>query len=525
MVILALVTLVIGVVLTTSIKTHKTSHSGDEAYSIAREKLAEFQDPNTDVRASGSELVTRTDIKYLVNWLITEETGKPNKAKIWVTWDNGNRQVEIFGYIDSPVEACPDIDPNNPFETISLSHTEVPVNSDPNTVIGTFSVPDDPDEGDLYHYEIYPLTDFGHNHEFKTNGDKLETKVTISTMNQRSIQVKATDCGDNSLTKIFYIDVTTGGGGNDAPTGITLSSDKITENKPAYTEVGTFTTTDNNGGDIHVYTLEDGTGGADNDKFQISANNKLETKVTFNFEAPKYNCYIRVKSTENNTTDLYFCFAEITIAVIDTNDAPEIPVDPTVDFTAITTADTDNAGDLVFDLVASSISDADAGALEGVAIQEILLSGGNWQYSINNGSSWTNIVSVASNNALLLRPVDKVRYIPSGVPGSTPYIRYYAWDQTSGNEGDKVDATNRGVCTAFSEANDESKITVTSSTPNPCDGETDWDPAQIWNDYTTGDKRVNDNKLWSCKNPTWGPSEPSSAAGQEYGWDFVANCN
>ncbi len=114
------------------------------------------------------------------------------------------------------------------------------------------------------------------------------------------------------------ITVTSGGGGNVAPIDITLSPDKITEKKPTYTEVGTFSTVDNNGGDTHDYTLVSGDGDTDNDNFQITGD-KLQTKVTFDYEAPKQNCFIRVRTTENNTTDYYYWEVELTIEVVDTN--------------------------------------------------------------------------------------------------------------------------------------------------------------------------------------------------------------
>ncbi len=466
MVILALVTLVIGVVLTTSTKIHKASFSSDEAYAIAREKLAEFQEPDTEVPKDGSEPVLRASVQYMVNWDIKEETGKPNKAKIWVTWDNGNRQIEIFGFIEAPIESCPVINPNNPFNTIALSHNQVQINSSAYTLVGEFSVTDDPDNGDLHDFEIYPATGFGHNHEFYISGDNLYTKVDITTTDSRSIQVKATDCGNNTNTAVFNITITTGAP-NQAPTGITLSPDKITEKKPADTEVGTFTTQDINAGDTHDYTLVAGTGDTDNGDFQITGD-KLEAKATFNYEAPKHSCSIRVKTTENYTADQFTKEVAITIDVVDTNDAPAIPTDPTIAFTPITTDQTNNSGDLVTKLVGTAITDEDADAIEGIAIREKLSSTGTWQFLINGGSSWSDIGTVALKSALVLRPEDMVRFIPNGVPGSTPYICYYAWDQQDGaSQGTKVDVSTQGGSTAYSTNDDYCYITVTQANRAP----------------------------------------------------------
>ena len=58
---------------------------------------------------------------------------------------------------------------------------------------------------------------------------------------------------------------------------------------------------------------------------------------------------------------------------------------------------------------------------------------GNWQYSLDNGASYTPFPAVGPTAALLLGPNDFVRYIPDGLNGESPTITYRAWDSTDGN--------------------------------------------------------------------------------------------
>ena len=50
---------------------------------------------------------------------------------------------------------------------------------------------------------------------------------------------------------------------------------------------------------------------------------------------------------------------------------------------------TSNGGTLVGDLLAGHLTDADAAALQGVAVTAVDNTNGAWQYSTNSGSTWT----------------------------------------------------------------------------------------------------------------------------------------
>ena len=115
------------------------------------------------------------------------------------------------------------------------------------------------------------------------------------------------------------------------------------------------------------------------------------------------------------------------------------------------------------------ITDADAGALEGLAVTGVDDTNGTWQYSTDGGTSWLAFGAVSDNAAVLLDTAAKVRFVPdadyTGTAGDVPFR---AWDRTAGANGDTgVDVSTNGGATAFSTATDVAAITVTAANDTP----------------------------------------------------------
>jgi len=104
---------------------------------------------------------------------------------------------------------------------------------------------------------------------------------------------------------------------NNAPTALQLNNSSINEGLAINTNIGNFTTTDNDAGQTFTYSLVSGTGSADNANFNISGST-LRTNVVLNFTS-KASHNIRIR-----TTDTHGCFFEqtFTITVNDVNTAP-----------------------------------------------------------------------------------------------------------------------------------------------------------------------------------------------------------
>jgi hypothetical protein len=162
-----------------------------------------------------------------------------------------------------------------------------------------------------------------------------------------------------------------------------------------------------------------------------------------------------------------------------TNHAPSLGnTSATFTFPAVNedgfTASNDSLGVSVQSLVTGSpaafpITDADTGAVKGVAITAINDTTGTWQYSQNSGTLWSNIpTTVSETNALLLQATSSnlLRFVPGSgyqsvtIPGNnvlgTSSFTFRAWDLTSGlnaltgADGGFADTTANGGATAFS---------------------------------------------------------------------------
>src|SRR5207248_531478 len=115
-------------------------------------------------------------------------------------------------------------------------------------------------------------------------------------------------------------------------------------------------------------------------------------------------------STNGGTTAYSSATATSNITVTDVNDAPVLS--GANDFGTISEDQTANNGDTVASLLSGQVSDVDTGAVNGVAVTALDSGRGAWQYSTDNGGSWTSVGSVSDSAALLLRSSDKLRFIP-----------------------------------------------------------------------------------------------------------------
>jgi hypothetical protein len=113
------------------------------------------------------------------------------------------------------------------------------------------------------------------------------------------------------------------------------------------------------------------------------------------------------------------------------------------------------------------ISDADSGALEGVAVFTADNSHGSWQFSLVNPptgpADWQPVGVVSPTVALLLPDSAWLRFVPAAnYVGPAGQFAFRAWDQTSGAAGQRVDTTQTGGNTAFSA---DAGVIVATMTP------------------------------------------------------------
>ncbi|MBD2087076.1 DUF4347 domain-containing protein [Trichocoleus sp. ST-U3] len=132
----------------------------------------------------------------------------------------------------------------------------------------------------------------------------------------------------------------------------------------------------------------------------------------------------------------------IPITVTPANDAPVLNNTGSPALTAINedVALASNNWTLVSEIIASGaggnpITDADAGAVEGIAVIGVDNTNGTWEYSTDGGSSWNKfVVSAAAATVLKDTTSDLIRFLPNADFNGTVTsgITFRAWDASDG---------------------------------------------------------------------------------------------
>ena len=130
-----------------------------------------------------------------------------------------------------------------------------------------------------------------------------------------------------------------------------------------------------------------------------------------------------------------------------------------------------NNGTLVSSLISGQVTDADPGAVSGIAVTAVDNTNGTWQYTTNAGGQWNSFgtPSAAASRLLTADGNTYVRFVPNANWNGTVNngITFRAWDQTTGTAGNTADTSSNGGTTAFSSATASASVTVTSVNDAP----------------------------------------------------------
>ncbi len=158
-----------------------------------------------------------------------------------------------------------------------------------------------------------------------------------------------------------------------APVSLSLSNQEVIEGEPVGTEIGVFTTDDNDTDDTHTYSLVSGEGDDDNTSFTIDGD-ELKASEVFDF-ATKSSYSIRVRST-----DLGELFTEqaFTITVINEKEDQiitftEIGID-TYGETETLIATASSGLDVTFESSDPAIATATGNVLKFIGVGEVIIS-------------------------------------------------------------------------------------------------------------------------------------------------------
>ncbi|WP_029032236.1 DUF4347 domain-containing protein, partial [Salinarimonas rosea] len=162
-----------------------------------------------------------------------------------------------------------------------------------------------------------------------------------------------------------------------------------------------------------------------------------------------------------------------TVGVSNTNDAPTLDATQSPSLTGIdedlgAPTNGSTANSTLVSAILGGAADVDTGALQGIAITGTSAQGTLW-YSIDGGTTWTQVPAVSGNAALLLHADARLYFQPAaninGVLGDA--LTFRAWDRTSGTNGGTADTTTNGAGTAFSTATDTVSVPITAVNDAP----------------------------------------------------------
>jgi gliding motility-associated-like protein len=230
------------------------------------------------------------------------------------TTDNGSGNLSYEEVLNLTV-----VDINEVPADIELSGTDIAENQASGTLIGLLTTTD-PDPGNSHSYSFVPGAGSADNERFAIVGSQLRSNAVFDfeTQSAYTVRVRSTDNGTGNLSReeVFSIDIMNI---NEAPVDIDISNSIINENQSSSSLVGTLSSTDQDAGDVHTYTLISGSGSTDNGLFRI-VGSELRSNTSFNYEE-KHTLSVRIRSTDNGSGNLNYekIFA---ITVKDINEAP-----------------------------------------------------------------------------------------------------------------------------------------------------------------------------------------------------------
>lgn len=149
------------------------------------------------------------------------------------------------------------------------------------------------------------------------------------------------------------------------------------------------------------------------------------------------------------------------------NTAPTLNASYVATLSSINKNNFTSTGNTVASIVGTSVADVNSTNSLGIAVYAASTTSGQWQYSINGGSTWNSLSTSSATAARLLRLNDLIRFVPNTQFVGTVSLSYRAWDQTTGTAGATASLATVGGTSAFSTTVDSASITVVNTNVAP----------------------------------------------------------
>jgi|GEM_PF-3338468 len=248
---------------------------------------------NASFTISGNNLQSATVFDYEVKSSYSVRIRTTDNGSPGLTYEEAFT-ITIVNVNDTPTD-------------IGLSNATIDENQSSGTTVGILSTIDQ-DAGASHTYSLVTGDGSTDNGSFTISGNNLQSATVFDyeVKSSYSVRIRTIDNGSPGLSyeEAFAITVNDV---NESPTDISLSSLSIDENKATGTTVGTLSTTDQDAGSSHTYTLVSGDGDDDNTSFSISGSDLLSANI-FDYET-KSSYSVRIQSTDNGSPGLTYAKA------------------------------------------------------------------------------------------------------------------------------------------------------------------------------------------------------------------------
>ncbi|OEZ27266.1 beta strand repeat-containing protein, partial [Variovorax boronicumulans] len=287
---------------------------------------------------------------------------------------------------------------------------------------------------------------------------------------------------DGTASRVVTVTIT---GTNDVPVIGGVASGAVSEDAstPNLSTNGALTIADVDAGQSS-FTAQAGTAGSNG-----YGSFALATNGNWTYTANNSQAAIQQLAAGQSISDSFTAVSSdgtanrvVTVTIAGTNDAPVLSAAATPALASVNEdagAPVGAVGTLVSSLVnlnppaggLDNVTDADNGAITGIALTGVNAANGSWWYSTNGGANWAAVGAVSGASALLLAADANTRVYfqaNSNFSGTvSDGITFRAWDQTSGAAGTTVSTVTNGNSSAFSSATDTASITVIAVNDNP----------------------------------------------------------
>lgn len=155
------------------------------------------------------------------------------------------------------------------------------------------------------------------------------------------------------------------------------------------------------------------------------------------------------------------------------NTAPTIDISNDIEFDPIVEDINPNlnVGNTVTEIInqLANYQDPNPGDQKGIAITQLGNEDiGQWQFSLDNGMTWSQFSMVSEDCAVLLNGDARIRFLPDPNQHGQAVMQFRAWDQTVGINGQmNIDTTSNGGNTAFSTQIETASIDIIEVNDSP----------------------------------------------------------